>query len=139
MVSRFDLLFLSCRVLGMFISQQWKRLTNDIITTQQKTRHNWFKPGGTIKRFRARLNIWSPMSRYTNIPCSTTFQYKYMPHILTLPPSSTYMYPTLLPSSTHNLLDLFFLVGCVGYNRCFMTVIQVKYPGANAEGEATGA
>ncbi|XP_067091080.1 protein mono-ADP-ribosyltransferase PARP6-like [Osmerus mordax] len=51
------------KVLGMFISQQWKHLTNDIITTQQKTRHNWFKPGGTIKRFRARLNIWSPMSR----------------------------------------------------------------------------
>uniref|UniRef100_A0A667WJT3 Uncharacterized protein n=1 Tax=Myripristis murdjan TaxID=586833 RepID=A0A667WJT3_9TELE len=51
-------------ILKTFISQEWKNLTNDNITVQQKSKHTWFRPGGTIKKFRARLSIWSPISRY---------------------------------------------------------------------------
>uniref|UniRef100_A0AAZ3RJK6 Poly [ADP-ribose] polymerase n=1 Tax=Oncorhynchus tshawytscha TaxID=74940 RepID=A0AAZ3RJK6_ONCTS len=52
-------------VISSFVSQQWKYLSNETLTAQQKTRHTWFKPGGTIKRFRAGLSILSPMSKYT--------------------------------------------------------------------------
>uniref|UniRef100_A0A8C7RYQ3 Poly (ADP-ribose) polymerase family, member 6b n=1 Tax=Oncorhynchus mykiss TaxID=8022 RepID=A0A8C7RYQ3_ONCMY len=50
-------------VISSFVSQQWKYLSNETLTAQQKTRHTWFKPGGTIKRFRAGLSILSPMSK----------------------------------------------------------------------------
>uniref|UniRef100_A0A4W5PW60 Uncharacterized protein n=1 Tax=Hucho hucho TaxID=62062 RepID=A0A4W5PW60_9TELE len=53
------------KVLSSFVSQQWKYLSNETLTAQQKTRPTWFKPGGTIKRFRAGLGILSPMSKYT--------------------------------------------------------------------------
>ncbi|KAK0143808.1 Poly [ADP-ribose] polymerase 6 [Merluccius polli] len=50
--------------LQKFISQEWKDLTNEGIRVHQKAcRQRWFKPGGTIKKFRARLNILSPISR----------------------------------------------------------------------------
>ncbi|XP_012994336.1 protein mono-ADP-ribosyltransferase PARP6 isoform X2 [Esox lucius] len=51
------------KVLSSFVSQQWKDLSNETLVAQQKTRHSWFKPGGTIKRFRAGLSILSPGSR----------------------------------------------------------------------------
>ncbi|XP_055778085.1 protein mono-ADP-ribosyltransferase PARP6-like isoform X2 [Salvelinus fontinalis] len=51
------------KVISSFVSQQWKYLSNETLTAQQKTRHTWFKPGGTIKRFRAGLSILSPMSK----------------------------------------------------------------------------
>ncbi|XP_045063623.1 protein mono-ADP-ribosyltransferase PARP6-like isoform X2 [Coregonus clupeaformis] len=51
------------KVLSSFASQQWKYLSNETLTAQQKIRHTWFKPGGTIKRFRAGLGILSPMSK----------------------------------------------------------------------------
>eukprot|EP00063_Salmo_salar_P050866 XP_014025701.1 PREDICTED: poly [ADP-ribose] polymerase 6-like isoform X2 [Salmo salar] len=51
------------KVISSFVSQQWKYLSNEALTAQQKTRHTWFKPGGTIKRFRAGLGIISPMSK----------------------------------------------------------------------------
>ncbi|XP_071370267.1 protein mono-ADP-ribosyltransferase PARP6-like, partial [Centroberyx affinis] len=50
-------------ILRVFISQEWKDLTNENITVRHKTRHSWFRPGGTIKKFRARLSIWSPTSK----------------------------------------------------------------------------
>uniref|UniRef100_A0A8C7CHI3 Poly [ADP-ribose] polymerase n=1 Tax=Oncorhynchus kisutch TaxID=8019 RepID=A0A8C7CHI3_ONCKI len=50
-------------VISSFVSQQWKYLSNETLTAQQKTRHTWFKPGGTIKRFRAGLSILSPISK----------------------------------------------------------------------------
>ncbi|XP_064859031.1 protein mono-ADP-ribosyltransferase PARP6-like isoform X1 [Oncorhynchus nerka] len=51
------------KVISSFVSQQWKYLSNETLTAQQKTRHTWFKSGGTIKRFRAGLSILSPMSK----------------------------------------------------------------------------
>uniref|UniRef100_A0A673YH29 Poly [ADP-ribose] polymerase n=1 Tax=Salmo trutta TaxID=8032 RepID=A0A673YH29_SALTR len=50
------------KVISSFVSQQWKYLSNETLTAQQKTRHTWFKPGGTIKRFRAGLGIISHIS-----------------------------------------------------------------------------
>ncbi|XP_071752710.1 protein mono-ADP-ribosyltransferase PARP6-like [Centroberyx gerrardi] len=50
-------------ILRVFISQEWKDLTNENIIVRHKTRHSWFRPGGTIKKFRARLSIWSPTSK----------------------------------------------------------------------------
>ncbi|RXM34109.1 Poly [ADP-ribose] polymerase 6 [Acipenser ruthenus] len=52
---------LSVRILGMFTSQQWKHLSNDFLKSQQEKRHSWFKAGGTIKKFRAGLSIFSPI------------------------------------------------------------------------------
>ncbi|XP_029952017.1 protein mono-ADP-ribosyltransferase PARP6-like [Salarias fasciatus] len=50
-------------ILAVFISQEWKRLTNDNVVIRQKRRHSWFRPSGTIKKFRARLSIWLPLSK----------------------------------------------------------------------------
>uniref|UniRef100_A0A673A4V4 Poly (ADP-ribose) polymerase family, member 6b n=1 Tax=Sphaeramia orbicularis TaxID=375764 RepID=A0A673A4V4_9TELE len=50
-------------ILTVFISREWKHVTNDSITIRQKRRHSWFRPGGTIKKFRARLSIWLPLSK----------------------------------------------------------------------------
>ncbi|KAM4618218.1 protein mono-ADP-ribosyltransferase PARP6-like [Polymixia lowei] len=58
-------------ILKRFISQEWKDLTNEGIIVQQKSRHNWFRPGGTIKKFRARLSIWSPISKSNGLHEST--------------------------------------------------------------------
>uniref|UniRef100_A0A672LU64 Poly [ADP-ribose] polymerase n=1 Tax=Sinocyclocheilus grahami TaxID=75366 RepID=A0A672LU64_SINGR len=40
------------RILSMFISNQWKHLSNEFLNAQQRKRHSWFKAGGTIKKFR---------------------------------------------------------------------------------------
>ena len=67
-VSRMLCVFLCpVRILRTFVSQQWKLLSNDLIRAQQKKRHSWFKAGGTIKKFRAGLSIFSPVAKY----CST--------------------------------------------------------------------
>ncbi|XP_028264568.1 protein mono-ADP-ribosyltransferase PARP6-like [Parambassis ranga] len=50
-------------ILTIFISQEWKLLTNESIVVQQRSRHNKFRPSGTIKKFRARLSIWLPLSK----------------------------------------------------------------------------
>ncbi|KAM9854800.1 protein mono-ADP-ribosyltransferase PARP6-like [Aulostomus maculatus] len=50
-------------VLTAFISREWKHLTAENIVVRQKIRHSWFKPGGTIKKFHARLSIWLPLSK----------------------------------------------------------------------------
>ncbi|XP_077451923.1 protein mono-ADP-ribosyltransferase PARP6-like isoform X2 [Stigmatopora argus] len=47
-------------LLTIFISQEWNHLTNDNVIVRQKRRHSWFRPGGSIKKFRARLSIWLP-------------------------------------------------------------------------------
>ncbi|XP_056138401.1 protein mono-ADP-ribosyltransferase PARP6-like [Lampris incognitus] len=54
-------------ILRTFISQEWKYLTNESITVQRKSRHSWFRPGGTMKKFRARLGIWSPISKFNGL------------------------------------------------------------------------
>ncbi|KAK2917701.1 hypothetical protein Q8A73_004447 [Channa argus] len=51
------------KILTDFISQQWKNLTIKNTVVRPKQRHSWFKPGGTIKKFRARLSIWLPLSK----------------------------------------------------------------------------
>ncbi|XP_077424103.1 protein mono-ADP-ribosyltransferase PARP6-like isoform X2 [Vanacampus margaritifer] len=51
-------------VLAVFISREWKHLTNENVIVRPKRRHSWFRPGGTMKKFRARLNIWLPLSKY---------------------------------------------------------------------------
>ncbi|XP_049579381.1 protein mono-ADP-ribosyltransferase PARP6-like isoform X3 [Syngnathus scovelli] len=50
-------------ILAVFISREWNHLTNENITVRQKKRHSWFRPGGTMKKFRARLSIWLPLSK----------------------------------------------------------------------------
>nr|XP_046249935.1 protein mono-ADP-ribosyltransferase PARP6-like [Scatophagus argus] len=49
-------------ILTVFLSREWKHLTNENIV-QQKSRQNWFRPSGTIKKVRARLSIWLPLSK----------------------------------------------------------------------------
>ncbi|KAL7980263.1 hypothetical protein Chor_000084 [Crotalus horridus] len=56
------------KILGMFTSQQWKHLSNDFLKTQQEKRHSWFKAGGTIKKFRAGLSIFSPIPKSPSFP-----------------------------------------------------------------------
>uniref|UniRef100_A0A8C5E430 Uncharacterized protein n=1 Tax=Gouania willdenowi TaxID=441366 RepID=A0A8C5E430_GOUWI len=51
-------------IVTVFIQQEWNRLTNESVIVGQKRRHSWFRPSGTIKKFRARLNIWLPLSKY---------------------------------------------------------------------------
>lgn len=55
--------FLSDRILSTFTSQQWKHLSNEFLKAQQEKRHSWFKAGGTIKKFRAGLSIFSPIPK----------------------------------------------------------------------------
>ncbi|XP_035011881.2 protein mono-ADP-ribosyltransferase PARP6 [Hippoglossus stenolepis] len=50
-------------ILAVFISRVWDHLTNEKIVVQQKRRHSWFRSSGTIKKFRARLSIWLPLSK----------------------------------------------------------------------------
>ncbi|XP_044212760.1 protein mono-ADP-ribosyltransferase PARP6-like [Thunnus albacares] len=54
-------------ILTVFIAQEWKHLTNENIVAQQKKRHSWFRPGGTIKKFRARFSIWLPLSKTSEL------------------------------------------------------------------------
>ncbi|KAM8861771.1 protein mono-ADP-ribosyltransferase PARP6-like isoform 2-T2 [Synchiropus picturatus] len=52
-------------VLTVFIRHEWKHLTNLNTIGRQKVRNSWFRPVGTIKKFRARLSIWLPLSKST--------------------------------------------------------------------------
>uniref|UniRef100_A0A672K7T8 Poly [ADP-ribose] polymerase 6-like n=1 Tax=Sinocyclocheilus grahami TaxID=75366 RepID=A0A672K7T8_SINGR len=54
-------------ILSTFTSQQWKHLSNEFLKAQQEKRHSWFKAGGTIKKFRAGLSIFSPIPKYVLI------------------------------------------------------------------------
>ncbi|XP_033491460.1 protein mono-ADP-ribosyltransferase PARP6 [Epinephelus lanceolatus] len=54
-------------ILTVFLSREWKHLTNENIVVRQKRRHSWFRPSGTIKRFRARLSIWLPPSKSSEV------------------------------------------------------------------------
>ncbi|XP_069564206.1 protein mono-ADP-ribosyltransferase PARP6-like [Brachyistius frenatus] len=49
-------------ILTVFISREWRHLTNDNIVVRQKSQRKWFRPSGTIKKFRARFSIWLPLS-----------------------------------------------------------------------------
>ncbi|XP_054475561.1 protein mono-ADP-ribosyltransferase PARP6-like [Anoplopoma fimbria] len=54
-------------VLTVFLSHEWKQLTNENTVVRQKRRHSWFRPSGTIKKFRARLSIWLPPSKSSEL------------------------------------------------------------------------
>uniref|UniRef100_A0A8C2JW19 Poly (ADP-ribose) polymerase family, member 6b n=1 Tax=Cyprinus carpio TaxID=7962 RepID=A0A8C2JW19_CYPCA len=56
------------RILSTFISNQWKHLSNEFLNAQQRKRHSWFKAGGTIKKFRAGLSIFSPITKCSSVP-----------------------------------------------------------------------
>ncbi|XP_036399488.1 protein mono-ADP-ribosyltransferase PARP6-like isoform X2 [Megalops cyprinoides] len=56
------------KILSMFMSQQWKHLSNEFLKAQQEKRHSWFKAGGTIKKFRAGLSIFSPIPKSPSFP-----------------------------------------------------------------------
>ncbi|KAJ8247934.1 hypothetical protein GJAV_G00252260 [Gymnothorax javanicus] len=56
------------KILSMFTSQQWKHLSNEFLKAQQEKRHSWFKAGGTIKKFRAGLSIFSPIPKSPSFP-----------------------------------------------------------------------
>ncbi|KAK5598656.1 Poly [ADP-ribose] polymerase 6, partial [Crenichthys baileyi] len=55
-------------ILSTFTSQQWKHLSNEFLKAQQEKRHSWFKAGGTIKKFRAGLSIFSPIPKSPSFP-----------------------------------------------------------------------
>uniref|UniRef100_A0A8B9K003 Poly(ADP-ribose) polymerase family member 6 n=1 Tax=Astyanax mexicanus TaxID=7994 RepID=A0A8B9K003_ASTMX len=85
------------KILSTFTSQQWKHLSNEFLKAQQEKRHSWFKAGGTIKKFRAGLSIFSPIPKYDR----HLFSHSYFSLIYTLKPNSHKM--------CHNLLiELFF-------------------------------
>uniref|UniRef100_A0AAY4B3V8 Poly [ADP-ribose] polymerase n=1 Tax=Denticeps clupeoides TaxID=299321 RepID=A0AAY4B3V8_9TELE len=65
------------KILSTFTSQQWKHLSNEFLKAQQEKRHSWFKAGGTIKKFRAGLSIFSPIPKYR---CRTSLQCPYTPY-----------------------------------------------------------
>ncbi|XP_029378339.1 protein mono-ADP-ribosyltransferase PARP6-like [Echeneis naucrates] len=50
-------------ILTLFISREWRHLTNERVVIQQKNRNSWFRPSGTIKKVRARFRIWLPLSK----------------------------------------------------------------------------
>ncbi|XP_035521008.1 protein mono-ADP-ribosyltransferase PARP6-like [Morone saxatilis] len=54
-------------ILTVFLSREWKHLTNENIVIRQKRRQSWFRPSGTIKKVRARLNIWLPLSKSSEL------------------------------------------------------------------------
>nr|XP_061812914.1 protein mono-ADP-ribosyltransferase PARP6-like [Nerophis lumbriciformis] len=54
-------------VLAVFISREWNHLTNANVTVRPKRRHSWFRPGGTMKKFRARLSIWLPLPKSNSL------------------------------------------------------------------------
>ncbi|CAF95416.1 unnamed protein product [Tetraodon nigroviridis] len=56
------------KILSTFTSQQWKHLSNEFLKAQQEKRHSWFKAGGTIKKFRAGLSIFSPIPKSPSLP-----------------------------------------------------------------------
>uniref|UniRef100_A0A3P9A8A0 Poly [ADP-ribose] polymerase n=1 Tax=Esox lucius TaxID=8010 RepID=A0A3P9A8A0_ESOLU len=56
------------KILSTFTSQQWKHLSNEFLKAQQEKRHSWFKAGGTIKKFRAGLSIFSPIPKSPSFP-----------------------------------------------------------------------
>uniref|UniRef100_A0A673LCK6 PARP catalytic domain-containing protein n=1 Tax=Sinocyclocheilus rhinocerous TaxID=307959 RepID=A0A673LCK6_9TELE len=56
------------KILSTFTSQQWKHLSNELLKAQQEKRHSWFKAGGTIKKFRAGLSIFSPIPKSPSFP-----------------------------------------------------------------------
>ncbi|XP_051916359.1 protein mono-ADP-ribosyltransferase PARP6-like isoform X2 [Hippocampus zosterae] len=67
-------------VLAVFISREWHHLTNENMIMRQRRRHSWFRPGGTMKKFCARLSIWLPLSR------SNTLQDRSLRGRIILPP-----------------------------------------------------
>ncbi|XP_076589332.1 protein mono-ADP-ribosyltransferase PARP6-like isoform X2 [Chaetodon auriga] len=50
-------------ILTVFLSREWKHLSNENVVVRQKRRQSWFRPSGTIKKVRARLSIWLPLSK----------------------------------------------------------------------------
>ncbi|MED6261288.1 Poly [ADP-ribose] polymerase 6 [Ataeniobius toweri] len=54
-------------ILTVFISQEWKHLTNNSPVVQRKSGHSWFRPSGTIKKFSARFSVWLPPSKTNEI------------------------------------------------------------------------
>ncbi|CAJ1056434.1 protein mono-ADP-ribosyltransferase PARP6-like [Xyrichtys novacula] len=54
-------------ILTIFLSREWKHLTNENIMVRRKSRQSWFRPSGTIKKFRARFSIWLPPSKLNNL------------------------------------------------------------------------
>uniref|UniRef100_A0A671WI28 Poly [ADP-ribose] polymerase n=1 Tax=Sparus aurata TaxID=8175 RepID=A0A671WI28_SPAAU len=54
-------------ILTVFLSREWEHLTNENVTVRQRRRQSWFRSSGTMKKVRARLNIWLPPSKYVTI------------------------------------------------------------------------
>ncbi|XP_029289870.1 protein mono-ADP-ribosyltransferase PARP6-like isoform X2 [Cottoperca gobio] len=54
-------------ILTVFLCCEWKHLTYENVVVRQKRRHSWFRPSGTIKKFRARLKIWLPPSKSSEL------------------------------------------------------------------------
>ncbi|KAM9352337.1 protein mono-ADP-ribosyltransferase PARP6-like [Symphorus nematophorus] len=55
-------------ILTVFLSREWRHLTNENIGVRQKRRQSWFRASGTIKKVRARLSIWLPLSKPSEEP-----------------------------------------------------------------------
>uniref|UniRef100_A0A3Q2DWE7 Poly(ADP-ribose) polymerase family member 6 n=1 Tax=Cyprinodon variegatus TaxID=28743 RepID=A0A3Q2DWE7_CYPVA len=53
-------------ILTVFIAQEWKHLTNCPVV-QKRSKHNWLRPSGTIKKFSSRFSLWLPPPRSNEI------------------------------------------------------------------------
>jgi len=69
-------IFSPLSILTVFISRQWTHLTNDHIVVRRKSRHSWFRPSGTFKKFRrGRTNLRAmKQNRFTNHTASYTIK-----------------------------------------------------------------
>uniref|UniRef100_A0A3Q4BMK5 Poly [ADP-ribose] polymerase n=1 Tax=Mola mola TaxID=94237 RepID=A0A3Q4BMK5_MOLML len=90
------------KILSTFTSQQWKHLSNEFLKAQQEKRHSWFKAGGTIKKFRAGLSIFSPIPKSPSFPLiqDTVLKGK-LRELFSYPPNSQV-------SAILQLIELFF-------------------------------
>uniref|UniRef100_A0A8C4FF12 Poly [ADP-ribose] polymerase n=1 Tax=Dicentrarchus labrax TaxID=13489 RepID=A0A8C4FF12_DICLA len=93
-------------ILTVFLSREWKHLTNENIVVRQKRRQSWFRPSGTIKKVRARLNVWLPLSKYCFIVVFVSFHAQRV--VVSAVKSSAQI-------STKQLIELLFSTQAIGH------------------------
>lgn len=97
--------FLFLSILTVFLSREWKHLTNESIIVRQKRRLSWLRPSGTMKKFRARLSIWLPPSKYATVSLIQPF-YCWFNQVLSLHSLPSHS-PWAGPVSCRNLRSIY--------------------------------
>ncbi|XP_072241244.1 protein mono-ADP-ribosyltransferase PARP6-like [Leuresthes tenuis] len=107
-------------ILTVFISRQWTHLTNDHIVVRRKSRHSWFRPSGTIKKFRrGRTNLRAmKQNRFTNHTASYTIKNP-VGELFAYTPSGKKVMVSAVKSSaqlsTKQLVELLFSSQAIGH------------------------